>query len=79
MTTLYRVCERGHYEVLKFLLETCIQLKIDLNIMENKRINYFHWACRNGQAKMADIFIQKSAELKIDLNCKDEDGMTGIL
>ena len=49
-------------------------LNIDLNSKDHEGGTAFHYACSNGQFKLAKILMKNSIEFKLELNSIDNDG-----
>ena len=60
------------------LMQKSTELNIELNTKDYNGWTAFHWACRNGHSKIAEMLIQKSTELNIELDSKDNMGLTAF-
>ena len=71
-TPLGLACQKGHTNVVKFLMDNAADLRIDLNEKDiNGRTTLgrtaFYIACIYGHSDVVKIFMDNAADLKIDL------------
>ena len=59
-------------------MKNSAKLNIDLNAKTIFGVTAFHYACRNGHAKIAEMIMKNSTEFNIDLNTKCDSGVTAF-
>ncbi|GAX29271.1 26S proteasome non-ATPase regulatory subunit 10 [Fistulifera solaris] len=72
--TLLIACQRGHAEIVHFLLMNCSQLDVEAGDPVHDR-SPLGWACQKGHLEVARLLIEK---YKCSLERTDEDGSTAL-
>merc|ERR1712026_187281 len=76
-TGFYFACLKGHDQVVKFLLENCQSLGLDLNKAKKNGMTGFHAACWKNHDKVVNLLLEKASQCGIDVDVKDNKGNTG--
>ena len=58
-------CQNGLSKIVEFLMKKSIEFKIDLNAKGKHDKTVFHWACKYGHFKVAEMCVQKSLSGKL--------------
>ena len=77
-TGLFWACWKGHFQVVKLLVEKSKDLGLDLNKAEKSGMTPFHTACFNQQAKVVHFLMESEEKYGIDLFLVDQNGFTGF-
>ena len=77
-TGLFWACWKGHFHVVKLLVEQSQDLGLDLNKAEKGGMTPFHTACFNQQAKVVHFLMESEDKYGINLSLVDQNGFTGF-
>ena len=77
-TGLFWACWKGHFQVVKLLVEQSKDLGLDLNKAEKGGMTPFHTACFNQQAKVVHLLMESEDKYGINLSLVDQNGFTGF-
>lgn len=70
LTLLHWACDRGHPEVVKYLLQS----SADVTLTDSDGQSALHYACSCGRAEIAQLLLEHRADPKV----KDKEGNTAL-
>ena len=77
-TAFHMACRNGQLMTAKFLLETSVELNMNMNSKDRNGYTAFHLACFYNHSKIVELLVQKSIQFSIDLNAQDQIGRTAF-